>query len=153
MEIFKTSDPASFVGLPEFESGTPSPPDLYANQLRYSPKRVGKKSPIRLFTIAKKIEAVNSCSSCAVHVQFMCSSCAQCTIPIGQPRHLQRARSAKFPAPLATSAKREVPRANDRAAAGSAADFLRYTPFFREYGFPVRLLCLRPSNPCRIYFR
>ncbi len=27
-----------FVGLTEFESVTPSPPDLYANQLRYSPK-------------------------------------------------------------------------------------------------------------------
>lgn len=25
------------VGLTEFESVTPSPPDLYANQLRYSP--------------------------------------------------------------------------------------------------------------------
>lgn len=59
MEIFKTSDPASFIGLPEFESGTPSPPDLYANQLRYSPKCAGKESPIRLFTIAKKIASVN----------------------------------------------------------------------------------------------
>ena len=37
-----------------------------------------------------------------------------------------RLRSA---AALATSAKREVPRANGRAAAGSAADFLRYTLF------------------------
>ena len=35
-------------------------------------------------------------------------------------------------AALATSAKREVPRANGRAAAGSAADFLRYTLFFRN---------------------
>ena len=25
------------IGLPEFESGTPCPPDMYANQLRYSP--------------------------------------------------------------------------------------------------------------------
>ena len=42
----------------------------------------------------------------------------------GLPRHLQRARSAKFPAQLATRAAPEVPRANGRAAAGSAADFL-----------------------------
>ena len=37
------------------------------------------------------------------------------------PRHLQRAQSAKFPAPLATSAKREVPRAtcNEREARSS----------------------------------
>jgi len=27
-----------FVGLAEFESATPCPPDKYANQLRYSPK-------------------------------------------------------------------------------------------------------------------
>ena len=41
------------------------------------------------------------------------------------PRHLQRARSAKFPAPLATSTECEVPRANGRTvAAGSVADFL-----------------------------
>jgi len=103
LEISKTSDPASFIGLPEFESGTPSPPDLYANQLRYSPKRVGKKSPIRLFTIAKKIEAVNSCSSCAVHVRSAQSrlvSRGTCNEREARssPRHLQRARSAKFPA-------------------------------------------------------
>ena len=40
-----------------------------------------------------------------------------------------RLRSA---AALATSAEREVPRANGRAAAGSAADFLCYTLFFRN---------------------
>lgn len=52
--------PADRVGLPEFESGTPSPPDLYANQLRYSPKCADEKSPIRLFTISKKSVSVNS---------------------------------------------------------------------------------------------
>ena len=40
-----------------------------------------------------------------------------------------RLRSA---AALATSAEREVPRANGRAAAVSAANFLRYTLFFRN---------------------
>ena len=34
-----------------------------------------------------------------------------------------------------TCNEREVPRANGRAAAGSAADFLRYMLFFRKYGF------------------
>ena len=50
----------------------------------------------------------------------------QCDFDYGLPRHLQRTRSAKFPAPLATSTECEVPRANGRTvAAGSVADFLR----------------------------
>ena len=50
-----------------------------------------------------------------------------------------RLRSA---AALATSAKREVPRANGRAAAGSAADFLCYTLFFRNTIFGAVILII-----------
>ena len=45
-------------------------------------------------------------------------------------------------AALATSAKREVPRANGRAAAGSAADFLCYTLFFRNTIFGAVILII-----------
>ena len=53
------------------------------------------------------------------------------------PRHLQRARSAKFPAPLATSAEREVPRAtcNEREARSSP----RHLQRARSAKFPARL--------------
>ena len=43
---------------------------------------------------------------------------------------------------LATSAEREVPRANGRAAAGSAADFLHYTLFFRNTIFGAVILII-----------
>ena len=51
--------------------------------------------------------------------------------------HLQRAQSAKFPAPLATSAKREVPRAtcNERGARSSPRDLQRA----RSAKFPAQL--------------
>ena len=53
------------------------------------------------------------------------------------PRHLQRARSAKFPAQLATSAKREVPRAtcNERGARSSP----RHLQRARSAKFPAPL--------------
>ena len=47
-------------------------------------------------------------------VVLRCDTASMPCIEGSSPRHLQRARSAKFPARLATSAKREVPRAANR---------------------------------------
>ena len=57
-----------------------------------------------------------------------------------------RSRSA---AALATSAKREVPRANGRAAAGSAADFYGNGYFLGEYGF----LCVSSAFENRVIYK
>ena len=54
----------------------------------------------------------------------------QCDFDYGLPRHLQRARSAKFPAPLATSTECEVPRATLQRA--RSAKFPA-----QKYGIPV----------------
>ena len=75
----------------------------------------------------------------------------QCDFDYGLPRHLQRTRSAKFPAPLATSTECEVPRAtcNEREARSSPRKrqdcccrecrrFFMCTLFFREYNFLYR---------------
>ena len=70
-----------------------------AEKSRASPTK--EKRPSR-FSTSDLIRAISSSAGLATSALARSS-----------PRHLQRARSAKFPAPLATSAEREVPRASD----------------------------------------
>ena len=68
-----------------------------AQDLRASPM---KEKRCRRFSTSDLIRAISSSAGLATSALARSS-----------PRHLQRARSAKFPARLATSAEREVPRA------------------------------------------
>ena len=106
-----------------------------AQDLRASPM---KEKRCRRFSTPDLIRAISSSAGLATSAERKVPR-ATCNEREARssPRHLQRARSAKFPAPLATSAKREVPRAtcNEREARSSPRDLQRA----RSAKFPAPL--------------
>ena len=87
-----------FIGQPGFEPGTPSPPDLYANQLRYCPSlHAFRRQPKYDSKTVKKSQ--RSCMACIRHhahrqVRKRRGHHAYCQHSAASNRHPQRKPSA-----------------------------------------------------------